>query len=77
MICRLCAAEGASHVSPSGRAGEVYCDACCVARCGLHRIEDFVYDERIDRWVDPCVLRWQAKKPLREHWQTKKIAWRT
>ena len=70
-LCRLCAAEGASHGSPSRRAGEVYCDQCAVMRCG-HRIEQFEYDVGIDCWVDPCVLRWRAKKPLREHWQTKK-----
>lgn len=70
--CRLCGRDNATHASPSGRDGEVYCDVCCIARCGMHRIEDFVFDERIGIYVDPCVAQWRPERPLREHWQVVK-----
>jgi hypothetical protein len=66
--CCLCGREGARHTSPSKKYW--YCDDCAVSRCG-HRVEDFVFDDTIDRWVDPCVL---PVKPVeqRELWEVKK-----
>jgi len=53
-LCCRCGQREATKASPSGKSQ--YCDGCAVSRCRRHTIEDFVYDEDLGRWVDPCVL---------------------
>lgn len=69
VLCCHCGQRPAVHASQSGESW--YCDECCVSRCGKHSIEDYVYDEDLERWVDPCVAR-RSKAEQRELWEIKK-----
>ena len=46
----------AIYLSPSGNLKSVYCQQHGRSKCGVHTIEDFVFDNKRGIWLDPCVV---------------------
>lgn len=56
----------AIYLSPSGNLKSVYCQQHGQSKCGVHTIEDFVFDNKRGIWLDPCVVDKEVIKDAKQ-----------
>ncbi len=56
----------AIYLSPSGNLKSVYCQQHGQSKCGVHTIEDFVFDNKRGIWIDPCVVDKEVVKDAKQ-----------